>query len=60
MGDGSPDRCDAAVWGLTELMLDATPQLPITEEVLVNLRRAAAVSLMTKKRGLGRLPLRRR
>jgi hypothetical protein len=27
-GDGSPDRCDALVWGLTELMVQAIMQTP--------------------------------
>jgi phage terminase large subunit-like protein len=26
VGAGSPDRADAAIWALTELMLDTEPQ----------------------------------
>jgi phage terminase large subunit-like protein len=29
LGDGSPDRVDALVWGLTELMIEAAPATPL-------------------------------
>ena len=29
IGEGSPDRADALVWALTELMLEQTPQVAV-------------------------------
>lgn len=34
VGEGSPDRMDAAVWALTELMIESSDPLAISDEVL--------------------------
>jgi phage terminase large subunit-like protein len=33
-GDGSPDRADALVWALTELMLSGAESMNITDEII--------------------------